>query len=109
MSSDNRITATATVAGPPPSPNGPASFSPGSKNRGGHNPTPQPQPANPDRPSANGDSADTPSANGREADGRFAPGNAGGPGNPFARLVADLRRACIEAVGREGLVAIFLK
>ena len=29
--------------------------------------------------------------NGRDARGRFAPGNAGGPGNPFARRVAELR------------------
>ena len=29
--------------------------------------------------------------NGHDADGRFAPGNAGGPGNPFARRVAELR------------------
>ena len=30
--------------------------------------------------------------------GRFAPGNAGGPGNPFARRVGELRSALIEAV-----------
>ena len=36
--------------------------------------------------------------NGRDARGRFAPGNAGGPGNPFARRVAQLRKVLLEAV-----------
>jgi hypothetical protein len=34
---------------------------------------------------------------GRDACGRFAVGNAGGPGNPFARQVAQLRRALVDA------------
>jgi hypothetical protein len=41
--------------------------------------------------------------NGREANGRFAKGNAGGPGNPFARRTAALRRAFCEAVTEEDI------
>jgi len=44
----------------------------------------------------------TPSSNGanglREGNGRFATGNPGGPGNPFARRVAALRSAMLTAV-----------
>jgi hypothetical protein len=43
---------------------------------------------------------------GRDAHGRFARGNTGGPGNPFARRVAGLRRALLEAVSEEDLQAI---
>jgi hypothetical protein len=39
--------------------------------------------------------------NGRDAQGRFGPGNAGGPGNPFARKVAELRSAFINAISKE--------
>src|SRR5262249_33648207 len=35
---------------------------------------------------------------GRDAKGRFAKGNPGGPGNPFARQVAKLRAALIHKV-----------
>ena len=41
--------------------------------------------------------------NGREANGRFAPGNAGGPGNPHARQVAEYRKALFECVSIEEL------
>jgi hypothetical protein len=40
---------------------------------------------------------------GRTADGKFAPGNRGGPGNPFARKVASFREALYEAVTRDML------
>jgi hypothetical protein len=40
-------------------------------------------------------------SNGRDAQGRFGPGNAGGPGNPFARRVAELRSAFVSAISRE--------
>jgi hypothetical protein len=40
---------------------------------------------------------------GRTADGKFAPGNCGGPGNPFARQVASFRQALYEAVTRDML------
>jgi hypothetical protein len=44
-------------------------------------------------------SANTPPTNnGRDARGRFAAGNAGGPGNPFARQVAKLRAALVQRV-----------
>jgi hypothetical protein len=38
----------------------------------------------------------TTAADGRTDDGRFAAGNRGGPGNPFTRRVAALRRAAIQ-------------
>jgi hypothetical protein len=44
--------------------------------------------------------------NGRDAQGRFLPGNPGGPGNPFARRSASLRRAFLEAVSDADLQAI---
>lgn len=50
-------------------------------------------------PSPNGD-------NGRDARGRFAKGNAGGPGAPHARRVAQLRAAMLEAVSEEDLKAV---
>ena len=43
------------------------------------------------------------SKNGRQADGRFAPGNPGGPGNPYARKVAEYRKALLECVSVEEL------
>jgi hypothetical protein len=45
--------------------------------------------------------APVPPASGRDADGRFAKGNLGGPGNPFARRVAALRQALLRAVTEE--------
>jgi hypothetical protein len=42
----------------------------------------------------------------RDLRGRFAPGNRGGPGNPFARRVADLRRALLDTVTPDDLQAI---
>jgi hypothetical protein len=45
--------------------------------------------------------ADTPE--GRDAKGRFAKGNPGGPGNPFARHVARLRSALVQCVGEEDI------
>lgn len=47
--------------------------------------------------------------NGRGADGRFQPGNAGGPGNPFARRTAELRRTLLGAVSDDDLRAIVAK
>ena len=47
-------------------------------------------------PLANGD-------NGRDKQGRFAVGNKGGPGNPYARRVAQMRRAMLNAVSDEDL------
>jgi hypothetical protein len=54
--------------------------------------------------------AHTPSADepqqpkpGRDARGRFAKGNLGGPGNPFARKVAALRSALIATVTEEDM------
>lgn len=43
---------------------------------------------------------------GRAPSGRFAPGNSGGPGNPFARRVARLRSTLLESVTDDDLKAI---
>jgi hypothetical protein len=48
-----------------------------------------------DHPAAPKDSS---AAGGRDENGRFAKGNPGGPGNPFAREVAKLRRAFMNRV-----------
>src|SRR5258708_14282164 len=42
-------------------------------------------------------------SSGRDARGRFAKGNVGGPGNPFARKVAELRTALIDTVTAEDM------
>ena len=42
----------------------------------------------------------------RGEDGRFLPGNAGGPGNPYARKVAALRGSLINAVSDKDIEAI---
>jgi hypothetical protein len=47
-----------------------------------------------------------PSTNGRDGGGRFAPGNAGGPGNPHAAKVARLRAALLDAVTPEHIERI---
>ena len=51
------------------------------------------------KPSANGE-------NGRDASGRFAKGNAGGLGNPFARRVSQLRSLIVEELADDDLQAI---
>src|SRR5437899_8467692 len=50
-------------------------------------------------------------ASGRDANGRFVKGNPGGPGNPFARKVAALRKALINFVTVDDMkhVAFILK
>jgi hypothetical protein len=47
-------------------------------------------------------------SNGRDTRGRFAQGNPGGPGNPFARRVAELRSAFLKAVSPEDLRQVVL-
>jgi hypothetical protein len=42
----------------------------------------------------------------RAVGGQFARGNKGGPGNPFARQVAELRKALLEAVGTDRIRTI---
>jgi hypothetical protein len=42
----------------------------------------------------------------RAAKGQFARGNKGGPGNPFARRVAELRSLLLEAISGDDLQAI---
>jgi hypothetical protein len=55
-------------------------------------------------PAANNQAAASPAA--RDAQGRFAPGNGGGPGNPFARRTADYRQAFADAITVEELGAL---
>jgi hypothetical protein len=52
-----------------------------------------------------------PQAEGRDAQGRFTKGNKGGPGNPFARKVAELRRTLVNFVTEDDMkhVAFVLK
>src|SRR5262245_35774609 len=45
-------------------------------------------------------------ASGRDSGGRFTTGNKGGPGNPFARQMAAMRKAIVDAVSAEDLAAI---
>ena len=45
-------------------------------------------------------------ANGRDEKGRFAQGWKGGPGNPLAKRVAQLRSMILEAVTEEDLRAV---
>ena len=49
--------------------------------------------------------------NERDARGRFIPGNKGGPGNPFARKVAELRKALVNFVTEDDMkhIAFVLK
>ena len=47
-----------------------------------------------------------PSPNGRTARGQFAQGNPGGPGNPYAKRVADLRAALLESVTEQDIRAV---
>jgi hypothetical protein len=42
----------------------------------------------------------------RDAQGQFAPGNKGGPGNPFARQVAALRSALLKCVSADDIAAL---
>src|SRR5439155_11128422 len=50
--------------------------------------------------------APTPPLNGHDANGRFARGNPGGPGNPYARRVAKLRQVILNRLTEEDLLAI---
>ena len=45
---------------------------------------------------------------GRDESGRFAKGNPGGPGNPYARRVAEIRSTLLSAVSDEDLRQIAL-
>src|SRR5690242_10359886 len=43
----------------------------------------------------------------RDDRGRFARGNHGGPGNPFGRRVADMRKAMLAAVSLQDVADVF--
>src|SRR5262249_33190998 len=47
---------------------------------------------------------DPPTNIGRDVHGRFTFGNPGGPGNPFARKCAALRKALLDAVSEEDIM-----
>jgi len=51
-------------------------------------------------PTTNGDNGE------RGEDGRFLPGNAGGPGNPYVKKVAALRGSLINAISHDDIEAI---
>ena len=42
----------------------------------------------------------------RDADGKFVEGNPGGPGNPYAKRVGELRTALLDTVTREDMQAV---
>ena len=48
-------------------------------------------------------------AEGRDRKGKFVKGWKGGPGNPFARKVAKLRAALLDAVGEDDVAAVARK
>jgi hypothetical protein len=50
-----------------------------------------------------------PANSGRDAHGRFAPGNAGGPGNPYARQVAALRKEIARFLTEEGRLHLLIE
>jgi hypothetical protein len=52
---------------------------------------------------ANGSPPPTTPPSGRDANGRFAKGNPGGSGNPFARRTAALRRELVESVTEDDI------
>jgi hypothetical protein len=103
MNNDHRNGANHAAATrlPEPSPNGaiggrqPHAVPPSPNGESGADATSAGEPS----PSANG-------ANGRDQRGRFAKGNAGGPGNPFARRTAQMRRALTMAVSEEDIAAV---
>jgi hypothetical protein len=66
-------------------------------------PTTEPSTSNP-----NPASKET-TANDRQSNGRFAKGNRGGPGNPFARQVAAFRACLINSVTEDDMKAIVYK
>src|SRR5436305_2545478 len=47
-----------------------------------------------------------PAETGRDSKGRFCKGNPGGPGNPFARQVAQLRQVFVDRVDEDKLEAL---
>lgn len=76
--------------------------SPNGANRGRKGkPRPTPRAAG-----SGGSTKKPPSVAGRAAGGRFAPGNAGGPGNPYARAIGQLRSALLAAVTPDDIQAI---
>jgi hypothetical protein len=65
-------------------------------------PQPENNPQQPDARQAEQGKANT----GRASNGRFSKGNKGGPGNPFARQTATMRKAFVAEAGEEQMRAI---
>ena len=64
--------------------------------------TPAPTPADTATATPNAAPNATPKPD-HEANGKFAPGNRGGPGNPYARRVSELRHIILDCLGEEEL------
>jgi hypothetical protein len=88
--------------GGPLSPMRPQEPAAGAPNADG-SPTTEPCTSNPNPASKETD------ATGRESNGRFAKGNRGGSGNPFARQVAAFRACLLNSVTEEDLKAIVFR
>jgi hypothetical protein len=72
-----------------------------------HNGTPQTNPSSSHHPDMPPNPGPEPSrTSGRAANGRFAKGNPGGPGNPFARQVAAFRQEFMAAVTGDDIAVI---
>jgi hypothetical protein len=74
----------------------------------------RPHPMQPEKPAAGVTSNPNPAsketnASDRQSNGRFAKGNRGGPGNPFARQVAAFRACLINSVTEEDMQEIVYK
>jgi hypothetical protein len=91
---------------------------PPTPSRNGHSPngsSPHPVPrfAPPSPNGVNGGAGSGPPSpngvNGRDSRGRFAKGNRGGTGNPFARRVARLRTLLLEIVSEDDLRGVLAK
>jgi hypothetical protein len=59
-----------------------------------------------DAPQTKADAAESNNGTGRDARGRFAKGNLGGPGNPFARQSAAFRKALCDSVTDDDIQAL---
>jgi hypothetical protein len=57
-------------------------------------------------PPATAPPAPEPPTSGRNTAGQFQSGNKGGPGNPFAKRVANLRKALLESLGEEDVAKL---
>src|SRR5262245_47993772 len=71
--------------------------------------SPAAAPAAPPGDVPTGGTPPSPKGDVRDSRGRFVPRNPGGPGNPFARQVAALRQAVLNAVTAEDIQTVVRK